>query len=994
MQPIHDTAYPALPAELTAAELEAAFTPTPTEIRFARSQSRRASTSVLILVQLKLLQRLGYFPMLADVPPIVIDHVRAALRAPALSRATVKRYDASGTRSRHQKILRGYLHIRPAEANTLKWLEALATDAAHTKVELPDIVNVLIEELIRVRCELPPLASLHRMATQARSRCNDAIYRAISDSLDSALIARIEALFNSQVGKSGWEQLKREPKRPAAREIASFLKHIQSLRTLAGGLPQAPALLSVSKRTQLVTEARALDIAELRSLKPAKRYTLAVLFIHAQLQKALDDVAEIFIKVMRKLESLARTRLQQYQLAHADTLEDLVRQFRDVLQVLVDDGIADIFRLDKVREVLGNDAAGALARCNEHIAYAGNFDLPFMLAPYRQQRSLLFQCLEVLPLKSSSQDKTVLVALAWIQGFRTSHREHLQLTDDDLMNLPLDWIPAKWEKAIFPDGRSTRLLHRRYFELCVFDQVMRELSSGDLYVEGSDRFDDFRVHQVSAEVFERELPHYCDIVGLPTDGKNFVRTLWDSLSTALDEVDANFPENDSIEFGEQGLIIHRPGKAPDPPNMMLIDQAITASMPQISILDVLTETEQWLNLHKLFGPLSGFDAKLDDPRKRVICTLFCYGCNLGPSQTARSVKGLSRKQIAWLNLRHVTEERLDKAIAKVINAYNQFALPKYWGSGKRASADGTKWNLYEQNLLSEYHIRYGGYGGIGYYHVSDMYIALFSNFIPCGVHEAVYILDGLIRNDSEIQPDTIHGDTQAQSGPVFGLSYLLGINLMPRMRNIKDLVLYKADRRRRYDHIERLCRRSLDWDLIQRHYPDMMRVAVSIKAGKMTPSTILRRLGSESTKNKLYFAFRELGRVIRTLFLLKYLNDPELRRTIHAATNKSEQFNDFAQWLMFGGDGIIAENLRHEQRKVIKYNQLVANMVILHNVQWMSRKLKDLQERGHPVNAEVLKALSPYRREHINRFGDYLLDLQRRVPPLDSSIDFLFKSAA
>lgn len=101
----------------------------------------------------------------------------------------------------------------------------------------------------------------------------------------------------------------------------------------------------------------------------------------------------------------------------------------------------------------------------------------------------------------------------------------------------------------------------------------------------------------------------------------------------------------------------------------------------------------------------------------------------------------------------------------MINAYNQFALPKYWGSGKRASADGTKWSLYEQNLLSEYHVRYGGYGGIGYYHVSDMYIALFSQFIPCGVHEAVYILDGLIQNGADIKPDTIHGDTQAQSGP-------------------------------------------------------------------------------------------------------------------------------------------------------------------------------------------------------------------------------------
>jgi TnpA family transposase len=190
-----------------------------------------------------------------------------------------------------------------------------------------------------------------------------------------------------------------------------------------------------------------------------------------------------------------------------------------------------------------------------------------------------------------------------------------------------------------------------------------------------------------------------------------------------------------------------------------------------------------------------------------------------------------------------------------------------------------------------------------------------------------------------------------------------------------------------------LFRASIDWGLIERHFPDMLRVAVSIKAGRITPSTILRRLGSESVKNKLYFAFCELGRVIRTMFLLRYIDDPEMRQTIHAATNKSEQFNDFAMWLMFGGE-VIAENIRHEQRKVIKYNQLVANMVILYNVQWMSRKLKALQDKGLPIDADVLQALSPYRREHINRLGSYLLDLQRRAAPLDPSIDFSFESAA
>lgn len=933
MSTVHETIYPVLPAEPGTAELKAAFTPSVAEIRFVRRQSRQEATAVLIMVQLKLLQRLGYFPMLVDVPPVIIDHIRTAMRARALPRKTVARYDVSGTRIRHQKLLRSWLDIRAFDAVETTWLSELAAAEAGTKTELPDIINVLIEELIRRRHELPPLATLQRLAVRARNDVNEAIYGAIAGALDATLIERIEALLVVKAGKSGWDELKQEPKRPAARAIASLLKHINGIRKLAEGLPVPPAILSVCKRTQLVTEARALDVAELRSLKTAKRRALAVLFIQAQLQKALDDVAEIFIKVMRKFESYAQVRLQKYQLEHADVLEGLVGQFRDVLQILQDEDVPERQRLPKIREALG-DPAATLVQCNEHIAYAGSFDLPFMLVPYRQQRSLLFQCLDVLPLRSSSQDRSILIALAWLQGFRNAHREYLLLTENDLANLPLDWLPEKWGRAVFPHGRDSRMLHRRFFELGVLSQIMRELNSGDLYVEGSDRFDDYRVHQVSDEEFRRDLPRYCEIVGLPTDGMAFAKDLRERLSAALDEVDANFPENESIEFVDQQLVIHKPGKEPEPPNRTLIDQAVTASMPQLSILDLLTETERWLDLHKLFGPLSGFDAKIYDPRKRFITTLFCYGCNLGPSQTARSVKGLSRKQVAWLNLKYVTEERLDKAIVKVINAYNQFPLPKFWGSGKRASADGTKWSLYEQNLLSEYHVRYGGYGGIGYYHVSDMYIALFSHFIPCGVHEAVYILDGLIRNGADVKPDTIHGDTQAQSGPVFGLSYMLGINLMPRMRNIKDLVLYKADKRRKYTHIDSLCRRNIDWDLIERHYPDMMRVAVSIKAGKMTPSAILRRLGSESTKNKLYFAFRELGRVIRTLFLLKYLNAPELRRTIHAATNKSEQFNDFAQWLMFGGEGVIAENVRHEQRKVIKYNHLVANMVILYNVQW------------------------------------------------------------
>lgn len=86
-------------------------------------------------------------------------------------------------------------------------------------------------------------------------------------------------------------------------------------------------------------------------------------------------------------------------------------------------------------------------------------------------------------------------------------------------------------------------------------------------------------------------------------------------------------------------------------------------------------------------------------------------------------------------------------------------------------------------MVAEHHVRYGKKGGVAYRHVADNYIALFSTFIQCGVWEAIHIIDGLLKNASEIQPNIVHADTQGQSLPVFAFAYLLGIQLMPKIRN-------------------------------------------------------------------------------------------------------------------------------------------------------------------------------------------------------------------
>ena len=120
---------------------------------------------------------------------------------------------------------------------------------------------------------------------------------------------------------------------------------------------------------------------------------------------------------------------------------------------------------------------------------------------------------------------------------------------------------------------------------------------------------------------------------------------------------------------------------------------------------------------------------------------------------------------------------------------------------------------------------------------------------------------------------------------------------MPRIRYWKDLTLYRPSSQDRYTHIDTLFREQVDWELIQTMLPDMLRVALSIRAGKIRPSIILRRLATYSCKNKLYFAFRELGRVVRTIFLLRYISSVEMRHVIQAATNKSEAFNLSVDWV-------------------------------------------------------------------------------------------------
>jgi len=671
---------------------------------------------------------------------------------------------------------------------------------------------------------------------------------------------------------------------------------------------------------------------------------------------------------MRAKEELALIRERQ-----RETTEMLVGAFADVLEVLDGDpSDAETGPLVKqavahhgdIRQLLASCEAIAASRSRsagtharaQHPGHAGQRQLldavlsspgayngdnyyPLMWRFYRSHRSTLFRLAHTLRFVSTTRDTSVMDALEVVLANEDRTGDYLPAT------VKLGFASEQWQRTVLVRTDKGPKLARRHLEVCVFAALAAALKAGDVAVDGSDAYADYREQLLPWSECETQVADYCQAVELPATAAGFVKHLQDLLATTAKRVDAALPSSGHVVINDKGEPVIKRGLRRQP-----------SASAQAS--------------------LSGSEPKLADPVQRYILTVFAYGCNLGPTEAARHMQGLATAhELSFTNRRHVSVNQLEAAIKDLVNAYHRCDLPKVWGSGGSAAADGTKYELAENSLLAEYSIRYGGYGGIAYHHVSDTYIALFSHFIPCGVWEAIYILEGLLKNTSDIQPTTVHADTQGQSTPVHALSFLLGIKLMPRIRNWKDLTFFRPSKDAKYRHIDNLFSDTVDWQLIQDHWPDLLQVALSIKAGTISSAQLLRRLGTYSRRNRLYQAFRELGRVVRTVFLLEFLNDAKLREQITATTNKVEAYNGFAKWLNFGGEGVIDTIDPVEQEKHLKYNHLVANAAAIQNVIDLTRAVRELQADGYFVRREDLAQLSPYQTRRLKRFGDYTLSM-------------------
>lgn len=988
MSSIERTAYPRFSARvLKQSELDQFYSLTPDEKCYLDHNIRGDLMRLNFAAQLKAFQRLGHFPSLSNIPSAIIDHIKKSL---GLTHPELKpHYEHNRTKYRHQESIRNFLKINrcgkvsnrsPGESvhPARKLAVSVAWSAAQAMNNPPDIINVIIEELVHNCYELPSFGVLNRIARHARASVNRKIFKQIHSQIDAALLQRLDELFVNKPGsaRTGYHALKRLPKSPTISHFKELLTHHDWLFSF-GNIGKYLADIAKIKLQQFAAEAKSLDASDYKNMNASRRVALIFCLIHHAQRKAKDSLAIMYCRTISKMHHRALEKFQEMKGDREETTQHFLGAFNDVLAVCKQHTAYEDIGRSVTTAVESHGGADLLhADCIKMIALNSNSYLPLLWEYFAAKRTTLMKLIRILKIQTASNDHALIDSLGIVLSNANNHQESFANKEFDT-----SFMSEKWKNLIYEDIEKA-ILSRRYFEMAVFSSLADELKSGDVFIQGAEDYADYRSELLSWDTCQPLLAEHCSEIGLTKDAKGFVKQLRDKLRNKARAVDAGYPDQSSFVIDEKGkptlkkYVARKRGT-----NAIWLANEVGSRMPERRLLDIICNAHHYTEWAHQFGPISGYDAKISNPDDRYILTNFAYGTRMGPTEAARHIKNedITAHMLSWVNHRHITPALLDNAMVKLINYYGTFEIVRAWGDGKSCAADGSICYIREENLIAEFHLRYGHRGGIAYHHVSDQYIALFSTFIPCGVWEAVEIIEALLKNQSENKPDTIHADTQGQSAVVFALAYLFGIKLMPRIRNWQDLKFFRPDKGKKYRNIGSLFDDIANWNLIETHWPDLMQVVLSIRAGKLSSSTLLRKLGTYSRKNRLFRAFQALGHVIRTQYLLEYISNMELRQTITATTNKVEQYNQLCDWTSFGSTELVASNDDTEMEKAVKYTDLINNCIMLQNVIDMSEIIHQLTQEGTQIHEEDIAFLSPYITKHIKRYGDYLIDM-KRVP--------------
>ncbi len=426
---------------------------------------------------------------------------------------------------------------------------------------------------------------------------------------------------------------------------------------------------------------------------------------------------------------------------------------------------------------------------------------------------------------------------------------------------------------------------------------------------------------------------------------------------------------------DQGqLSLRRPDALAVSPELRSLRRLIESRMPRIRLEDVLLDVDRRCGFSRAFRPLSGYEPRGTETYRTLLATLIAHGTNLGLTAMGSSVETLTAADLQHASRWLVRDATLKAANAQIIEHQHRLPFAAVWGDGRLSSSDGQRFAAPPGTLIGAYHPRHFGYYDRAvsvYSHLSDRLGVYGTLVISCAPREVTYVLTGILDNDTSIAPEMHTTDTHGFTEALWGLCHLLGIDFMPRLKDLADQRLWRINNSQTPDSLAGLFAGNADAVAITEQWDQLVRIAASLKARTAPAHVVLQRLTSSGPSDRVAKALTALSRLVKTRNVLRYLHDEPLRLRIQTQLNRGEARHGLARWLFFADQGEFRTSDFEMIMNKASCLSLLSNAVVLWNTLQLERIVTELRTSGTTIRDEDLVHVWPLQRRHITPNGVY-----------------------
>ena len=929
-------------------------------------------------VQLATVRFLGTFlanPI--EVPPNVVDYLAQQLDISDVNSLPLY-VERSPTHREHAGLIQrhyGYqdFSVQPEHWRFIRWLYARAWVGTEGPSVLFDIATA---QLLEQKILLPGVSVLERLVATVRERVAQRVWKLLSRLPNAEQCQRLDAILkvDEDVRQTVLDQLRRSPTRHSAPALVAALHRLKRIRAIGVSdlvLPNVPpSRLKVLSRAAFTSRAQTIQ-----RMPTARRIATLLAFVHDVEATAQDDALTVLELLTKELLSKSASQGKKERLRTLKDLDAAALTLSVACAILIAPAQEDAEQIREAifAQVSSVQLAAAVEQVESIARPPDDQYYPEILSRWRTVRLFLPTLLNTIDFQATQAGEPVLAAITFLKSIEGKRKP-------DMTPAPLEIISKGWLRWVCPTEGE---IDRRAYTFCVLEQLMNGLRCRDLYGSPSVQWSNPQEKLFQGREWVTVRSQVCRTLNLASQPDEKLMQLKQQLNDAYHRTAQNLPTNDAVQIvedkkGRPSLTISPLEKLEESEYLRSLRAQVTALLPRVDLPEVLLEIHERTGFLNAFTHAHEEGARADNVTTSLCAVLVAMACNIGIRPLQRKdTPALTKHRLAWIKQHYIRAETLVESNACLVNAQKAVPIVQSWGGGEVASADGLRFVVPVKTLNAGPNRKYFSTGrGITYYNfVSDLFAGFHGLVVTGTLRDSLVVLVGLLEQRTGLRPRELMTDTAGYSDIVFGLFWLLGYQFSPRLADTGSARFWRLDPKADYGVLDGIARQKVKVHLIEDLWDDMLRVAGSLKLGKVSALEIMRVLQKGGKPSTLGKAIGELGRVAKTLYLLNYIDDEAYRRRILTQLNRGEGRHSLARASCHGNKGEIRQRYREGQEDQLNALGLVTNAVILWNTLYMDRAIDHLLARGLEVDPEDVARLSPLGHIHINMLGRYSFEL-------------------